>query len=397
MLNVETGMNPALFERSSAGRCALQRKEGYQAFIPNPLPPVLALDWELAALLAEANARVGELSGMGRQLPNPHLLISPYIRREATLSSRIENTQAGMDDLFYFEADTSEPPRVPDVKEVHNYVLALQYGIERVKTLPLSGRLVREIHKHLMEDIRGSYATPGEFRRTQNWIGFPGCTLMDATFVPPPVVEMMDAIANWEKYLNENSVEPVLVQCALMHYQFEAIHPFIDGNGRVGRLLITLMLCERGLLSFPLLYLSAYFEKHRDEYYRRLLAVSQEGDWRGWLEFFLRGVSIQAREACDNADAILGLYKKIQDQIRDSGKAPRHTLRIIEQLFINPVVTIPFLARELKLRNTSVQRCVDHLQKLGILEEVTGQRRNRHFVAFELLEILAGKQIEEKT
>jgi len=387
-------MDPVRFKHSTAGRC-VRKPEDYWAFIPNPLPPQLALDWELASLLAEANARVGELSGAGRLLSNPHLLIQPYIRREAVLSSRIENTQAGMDDLFFFEADESDPPRAPDVREVANYVRTMEYGLERLKTLPVSGRLVREIHEHLMTGVRGGHATPGEFRRTQNWIGPPGCTLMHATFVPPPVEEMHAALSEWEKYLNERPREPPLIQCALMHYQFEAIHPFIDGNGRVGRLLITFLLCERGLLSLPLLYLSAFFERYRDEYYRRLLAVSQEGDWRGWIEFFLRGVATQAQEACDNAGAILNLHEEVQNQVRAAGKAPRHTLRIVDRLFKIPVVAVSVLAKELDLQYSSVKRGIDFLQGLGVLREVTGQQRNRLYMAPKLIDILVGRPPSE--
>ena len=382
------------FEQSTAGRCVRQPEE-YWAFIPNPLPPQLELDWDLAGLLAEANARVGELSGAGRLLSNPHLLIQPYIRREAVLSSRIENTQAGMDDLFFFEADESEPPRVPDVREVANYVHAMEYGLERLKSLPVSGRLVREIHQRLMSGVRGGHATPGEFRRSQNWIGSPGCTLMQATYVPPPVPDMMDALSAWEKYLNEAPKEPPLIQCALMHCQFEAIHPFLDGNGRVGRLLITFLLCERGLLSLPLLYLSAFFEKHRDEYYRRLLAVSRQGDWRGWIEYFLRGVATQAKDASDNAGAILDLNQEIQDRVRAAGNAPRHTLRIVDRLFRNPVVSVSNLAKELDLQYKSVQRGLEFLQDLGILKEVTGQRRNRLYLSPTLIDILIGRPVSE--
>ncbi len=385
-------MDPIQFEQSTAGRC-VQQPEGYWAFIPNPLPPHLDLDWELAGLLAEANARVGELSGAGRLLSNPHLLIQPYIRREAVLSSRIENTQAGMDDLFFFEADESEPPRIPDVREVANYVRAMEYGLERLKTLPVSRRLVREIHEQLMNGVRGGHARPGEFRRTQNWIGPARCTLMQATYVPPPVGDMTEALSAWEKYLNEAPREPPLIQCALMHYQFEAIHPFIDGNGRVGRLLITFLLYERGLLSLPLLYLSAFFERYRDEYYRRLLAVSQQGDWRGWIEYFLRGVATQAQEACDNAGAILDLNQEIQNQVRTAGKAPRHTLRIVDRLFKNPVVSVSNLAKELKLQYPSVQRGIEFLQGLGVLEEVTGQRRNRLYMSPRLINILIERQV----
>lgn len=383
-------MNPESFKDSTAGRCILT-PTGFHAFVPNPLPPKLEVDWELTNLLSEANVRLGELSGSGRLLPNPHLLIQPYLRREAVLSSRIENTVAGMDDLFFFEADESEPPHAPDVREVANYVRALEYGLKRIKELPISGRLVREIHEHLMKDVRGGNIpnAPGEFRRSQNWIGPPGCTLMEATFVPPPVNEMQEALAAWEKYLNTTPREPVLIQCALMHYQFEAIHPFVDGNGRVGRLLITFLLCERGVLSQPLLYLSAFFERHRDEYYRRLLAISEKGDWRGWIEFFLRGIIVQSKEALENANAILDLHANMMGKIQ-SKKTPHTARRIIDHLFGNPIISIHGLSRLWGLEYLTIQRGVRYLENAGILKEITGQRRNRLFVASQLLELLTG-------
>ena len=251
-----------------------------------------------------------------------------------------------MDDLFYFEADETEPPHAPDVREVANYVRAMEYGLERLKELPISGRLIREIHEILMTNIRGghSHTTPGEFRTSQNWIGPPGCSLMDSTFVPPPVEEMKEAFALLEKYLNTSPREPLLIQCAMMHYQFEAIHPFIDGNGRVGRLLIPFLLCERGVLSQPLLYLSSFFEHYRDDYYRRLLAVSREGDWRSWVEFFLRGVITQSQEGLTSAKAILDLHAEFREAIRS--KRPPHTAsRILDQLFTNPVLSVAKLLK----------------------------------------------------
>jgi Fic family protein len=383
----KTFMDAEVFKSSTAGRC-FRTTAGYWAFLPNPLPPPLELDWDLARLISEADQALSELSGAGRRLPNPHLLIQPYIRREAVMSSRIENTQAGLEDLFLFEADESEPPKVPDVREVANYVRAMEYGLERLTELPISCRLIREIHKKLMDDVRGGHATPGEFRRSQNWIGPPGCTLNEATFVPPPVDEMNEALSQWERYLHDADTRPALVQCALMHYQFEAIHPFLDGNGRVGRLLITFFLCVRGCLAQPLLYLSAFFEKYRDEYYRRLLAVSQNGDWRGWIEFFLRGVAIQSREALEDTRAILDLHEKMRLSLAKDSKIPKLTHRLIDHLFKNPVVSISLLADVWDVPYPTVQRAVIRLQKLGILTEWTGQRRNRLFVAKDLMNLL---------
>jgi Fic family protein len=379
-------MNPEDFQASSAGWC-IRTLQRYWAFVPHPLPPQLTLDWELVRLLSEADRALSELSGAGRLLPNPHLLIGPYMRREAVLSSRIENTHAGMSDLFLFEADDTEPLRVPDVKEVANYMHAMDHGLARLKELPISIRLVREIHQRLMEGVRGEYGTPGDLRQSQNWLGPPGCTLNTATYVPPPVEEMIEALGAWEKYVHTDAKEPLLVQCALMHYQFEAIHPFIDGNGRVGRLLITFFLCERGVLSQPLLYLSAFFERYRDEYYRRLLAVSQSGDWRGWVEFFLRGIAVQAREALEGANQILDLYARYRAML-GTKRVPQAALRLIDHLFISPVVSVTRLAQGWKVPFPTVQKGVGRLVELGILTEMTRQRRNRLYVAYELLEIL---------
>ncbi len=379
-------MHPEDFEASPAGRC-IRTPRGYWAFVPHPLPPSLELNWSLVRLLSEADRALSELAGAGRLLPNPHLLIGPYMRREAVLSSRIENTQAGMGDLFFFEADETEPPKAPDVREVANYVQALDYGLTRLQELPISTRLVREIHERLMAGVRGEYGTPGEFRRSQNWIGPPGCTLHDATYMPPPVDEMHEALSAWEKYLHTEADEPLLVQCALMHYQFEAIHPFLDGNGRVGRLLIPFFLCERGALSQPLLYLSAFFERYRDEYYHRLLAVSQTGNWRGWLEFFLRGIAIQAKEALLGANQILDLHARYRGML-GTKRVPQAALRLLDQLFINPVVSVGRLAQAWHLPFPTVQKGVTRLVDLKILTEVTGQRRHRLFVAHELLAML---------
>lgn len=258
-------MNPETFKNSTAGKCIrTMGHSSYWAYVPHPLPPKIEMDWELANLLSGADTKLGQLSGAGQLLTNPNLLINPFIRREAVMSSRIENTQSGLEDLFLFEADETEPSPMSDVREIHNYVRAMEHGIERLQELPISARLICEIHGILMKGVRGEHATPGLMRTSQNWIGNPGCTLMDATYVPPPVPEMQRCFSGLERYIHSNPQAPALIQCALVHYQFEAIHPFIDGNGRIGRLLITLMLLERELLSQPLLYLSDFFEQHRE-------------------------------------------------------------------------------------------------------------------------------------
>lgn len=382
-------MNPDEFRNSPTGR-VVRTPQGYWSFIPNPLPPAIEYDSQSVALLSDADRGLGELAGIGQLLPNPHLLIGPYIRREAVLSSRIEGTQASLSDLFYFEAADEEPPRAPDLQEVRNYVLAMEYGIKRVRRLPLSLRLVREIHARLMRGVRGEHRRPGEFRQMQNWIGPPGCTLNEATFVPPPVGEMNEALGRWERFLHEVNQIPPLIQCALMHYQFEAIHPFLDGNGRVGRLLITFFLCQRGHLRQPLLYLSAFFERHRDEYYNRLLEVSKSGDWVGWIRFFLRGIATQASDAVRNADQIISLHRRYREQLQ-MRKASATTLAVIDQLFLNPYVTVARLSERLNVSYPTVQGIINRLAGDGIVREITGRHWRRVYCAEALLRILEGE------
>ncbi len=383
-------MKPEDFTKSTAGQC-IKTPQGYWAFVPKPLPPKIDYPLSLVNLLSDAERALGELSGMGRLLPNPHLLIHPCVRREAVLSSRIEGTQASLDDLFLFEAVPSRERLESDVRELHNYVSAMEYGLERVKELPISCRLVQEIHKCLVEGVRGSHSTPGEFRTRQNWIGPPGCLLNQATFVPPPVQEMKDAMSDWEKYLHSEPSESPLVQCALMHYQFEAIHPFVDGNGRVGRLLITFFLCERGYLPQPLLYLSAYFERNRAEYYDRLLRVSTVGDWHGWLEFFLRGVATQAKDAIDWSAQLMELHEKYRQRLLGR-KVPKGTHGIVDELFVNPYVTITAASERWDISYPTARSAIEKLAEHNILEEVTGRKRDRVYCAKELLGILSGPE-----
>lgn len=273
-----------------AGRY-LKQASGYTAFVPAPLPPdpPVKIDLELSRLLSEADRALGRLDGVATVLPNPDLFVSMYVRQEAVLSSQIEGTQSTLEDVLQFEIDSKGRDFPKDIREVVNYVRAMNFGLERLKTLPLSLRLIREIHGKLLEGVRGSTRTPGEFRTKQNWIGPAGCTLSNATFVPPPVPEMQAALDNAEKFLHDNSL-PLLIQCGLAHAQFETIHPFLDGNGRVGRLLVTFLLCQKRALERPLLYLSHYLKEHRAEYYDRLMAIRNDGDWEEWLMFFVRGV-----------------------------------------------------------------------------------------------------------
>jgi Fic family protein len=383
-------MDPELFRNSPAG-CAVHVTRGdYWAYVPNPLPPTLVWTSELVADLSAADQALGQLAGLGLMLPNPHILIAPFIRREAVLSSQIEGTQASLSDLYAYEAvQLSLFDRPSDVREVHNYVRALEYGLEHLSSLPLSLRLIRELHEHLMAGVRGERQTPGEFRRRQNWIGPPGCTLNDATFVPPPVAEMKQALGAFEEFLQADSRLPSLIRLGLIHYQFEAVHPFLDGNGRVGRLLITLLLCAWGLLPQPLLYLSVYFEAHRQEYYDHLLDVSQRGAWEAWLRFFLRGVAEQSRDAVIRAGRLQVLREQYHRRFQTMRAAAR-LLQVVDLLFIRPILGIPQVAEALGVSHQSASRYVDTLEAAGVLREITGRARNRVYRADEVLQAVEG-------
>jgi Fic family protein len=374
------------FSSEIAGTCRMTPK-GYLAFFPAPLPPAMAMDWPLAALLSEADRAMAELSGAGQLLPNPHLLLRPYLRREAILSSRIENTIAEMEELALFEAQEDEEPQRPDVREVANYVQALETGLSRLDSLPISSRLICELHGILLGDVRGGEIskTPGEYRRSQNWIGHPGATLAEATFVPPPPEEMQQALGSWENYLNADTKEPMLVKMAFLHYQFEAIHPFLDGNGRIGRLLITLFLCSRKCLSQPLLYLSGFFDETRDDYYRLLLGVSRHGRWREWLEYFLRGVRQQAKTALADTQRVLYLYESYREKLKRAKRPPEAASIILDELFGNPVFSISRYCVRTKIPFQKISRGAEFWVAQGLLREITGQKRHRLFVAAELL------------
>jgi len=374
------------FKESASGRL-LRNERGYWAFVPNPLPPAIPASWELAAVTSQADRALSRLAGAGQNLPNPHLLIHPFMRREAVLSSRIEGTQASLADLLLFEGSKENLQRTPDVREVFNYVLALEQTRERMKKLPLSLRLIREMHARLLQGVRGERLTPGEFRRSQNWIGPPGCTLNEATFVPPPVTEMQHALGDLETYLHADSSFPPLIRLAMIHYQFEAIHPFLDGNGRIGRLLLVLLLELEGLLPLPLLYLSAYFERNRQEYYHHLLAVSQAGAWERWITFFLRGVTEQAQDALRRSQRLLDLrqqYTKRFQSARSSGLLQK----LVDQLFSSPAISIGMAASVLGITWTAAQHHVRNLVLAGILKQVGSGKRNRLFMASKILAIL---------
>ena len=377
-------MDIALFKNSPSGRLT-RTSGGYWAFVPNPLPPKIEWDNALVSVVSRADIAVGTLSGLGETLPNPHLLIYPFVRREAVMSSRIEGTRSSLSDLLLFEATKIERQR--DVKEVQNYVSAMEYGLKRLNELPLSLRFIRELHSILMEGVRGEHATAGEFRQSQNWIGPPGCALNEATFIPPPVTEMQECLNQLEKFLHTEKGLPLLVQLALIHYQFEAVHPFLDGNGRIGRLLITLFLCQRGVLTKPLLYLSAFFERHRQEYYDLLLKISQEGAWREWIEFFLRAVVEQSGDAVSRARRLLDLHHTYTQVSREKKLSPTAG-QLIELIFMRPLLNARAAQEYLNVTFPAAQKALNALVEIEILAEITGGKRNRVYAAKEILEVL---------
>ncbi len=353
--------------------------------MPAPLPPKLDLTPDLLAAASEASLFLGRLSGHGSQLQNPHLLIRPFVRREAVLSSRIEGTQATLGELLADEAGAAVDRAPDDLKEVRNYVVALEKGVARLKDLPLSLRLVRELHQTLMKSVRGDSAAPGEFRRIQNWIGPPGATVANARFVPPPPNELAACLDAWEKNLHARELPPLL-HIALLHYQFEAIHPFIDGNGRVGRLLITLFLIEREILPSPLLYLSAFFEATRRDYYDLLTAVSHRGEWEPWVLYFLRGVGHQAKDALRRVERINGLRETWRRRL--ASRQTKTVMALVDRITANPFVTINGAAKDLGIAFTTAQRAIDALVAHKILRQTDDARRGRVYVAKSLLDIL---------
>ncbi len=375
------------FRSTKAGK-AIRTRNGYWAFLPAPLPP--DLDWSPALLtaLSDAERELAKLTTVAGNFPFPRLLIQPFIRREAVLSSRIEGTRASLTDLYNYEsAQMSFLEQDDDVREVHNYVLALDYGLERLQTLPVSQRLIRELHARLMEGARGGQFTPGEFRKTQNWIGAAGSTIETATYVPPPVDEMKNALGAMEAFIHADTELPALVRAGLIHYQFEAIHPFLDGNGRVGRLLIMLLLQEWGVLSQPLLNLSAYFEHYRQEYYDHLLAVSQHGKWEEWLRFFLRGVSAQAQDSIFRMTRLQGIRTRYEELVQADNN-PQRMSAVIDFLFSRPILTLRQLETALDIPYMAAKRYVDKLVEAGVLKETTGHARNRVFMAHEVFQAL---------
>ena len=358
---------------------------GYRAYVPAPAPPPLEWSESLTLSLSSADRAIGRLAGEGRRLPNPHILIRPFVRREAVLSSRIEGTQATLGELLAAQAGAVVERNPDDLHEVGNYVTALEYGLERLETLPVSLRLVRELHERLMRGVRGEVATPGEFRRSQNWIGPPGSTLNGATYVPPPPSELMPCLDAWERFLHDETLPP-LVHAAIAHSQFEAIHPFLDGNGRVGRLLITLLLVARGVIPSPLLYLSAWFQATREEYYARLNGVTERGEWEEWLTYFLRGVALQSEDAVDRIERLDDLLSGWKRQL--AGGRSRLPERALDLFAENPFWTVGGVADRLEVAFTTAQRTIARLEAAGIVAQLGEARRNRVYCAGAVLDVL---------
>lgn len=373
---------PELEARSTRAGRYIRQISGYSAFVPVPLPPLptLRLEGELQAVLSAADRALGRLDGAIGTLPDPDLFVFMYVRKEAVLSSQIEGTQSSLDNLLEAEAEMYDPRRPRDVGEVLNYVRAMNLGIERLKELPVSLRLIREIHRELLQGVRGAERQPGEVRTSQNWIGPAGCVLADAIFVPPPPSEVAAALSDWESFLHAQHGLPPLVEIGLAHAQFETIHPFLDGNGRLGRLLITFLLCEREILLRPVLYLSHYFRRNRQTYYDRLQAVRDEGDWESWMRFFLQGVLEVSNESASTVRRINQLREHDRALIgREFVRGAGSALRILEFLYSRPIVTVTELAEVGGVTFQAANTLAKRLGELGILQEVTGHARNRRF------------------
>jgi len=358
---------------------------GYKAFVPHPLPPIFKWNTQIVNALSRADFLLGKLAREGSKLPNPHLLIRPFITREAVLSSKIEGTQATIGEILAANAGIHVKRNPDDLQEVQNYIEALDYALKRLNDLPLSLRLIKEIHLHLMQGVRGAHATPGEFRRSQNWIGSPGCTLNTAKFVPPSTDYLMDCLGELEKFLHNRQLPP-LIHTALCHYQFEAIHPFLDGNGRIGRLLIILLLIEQKVLPTPILYLSAFFEATRDEYYRQLYDVSAKGTWNEWLIYFLNGVAIQTEDVLSRAERINELLNNWKIQVASSTTSI--PVLIVQHLAVNPFLTTKVMAEELKVAFSTAKRSIQKLEELKIIQQINDNKREKVYCATKILEIL---------
>ena len=365
--------------------------KGYRAFVPKPLPPdrPIKFDDETQLLLSKADRALARLDGITTVLPNPDLFISMYVKKEALLSSQIEGTQASMQGILEFEAHLIPKEDINEVKQVINYIKAMNYGLEKIREFPMSIRLIKEVHKVLLEGTRGKHRTPGEFKKSQNWLGPPGSTIINATYVPPPP-DMMDSLMNdLDKYLCAEDRMPDLVRIALIHAQFETIHPFLDGNGRIGRLLITLYLIWKKILTKPTLYLSFYLKKNRPEYYDLLMMVRTEGDWEEWIKFFLKGIHTTCGEATNTAHEIIKLKERLLIKIYENHITSIYAVRLLDLLFEAPLISVNNAIDVLKISAVAVNELIKKFLQIGILKEITGKERYRKYMFKDYVEIIA--------
>ncbi len=363
---------------------------GYKAFFPSSLPPdpPIGMDHFLNQLLSDANIALGRLDTMGFLLPNVDHIIAMYVRKEALLSSQIEGTQASLEDIFEYESH-APVHNIEDVQEVVNYIQALNHGLKRIEEFPMSIRLIKEIHQLLLANSRGKEKTPGEFRKSQNWIGPGGSTLKNASFVPPPPLEAVDAMGELELFLHRENELPVLIACALIHYQFETIHPFLDGNGRLGRLLITFFLCWKKVMNRPLLYLSYFFKMHRQEYYDRLNLVREQGDFEQWIAFFLKGVIWTSDSALQTIKIVLAISEKHKKLLIQKKVPSPLAIPLLELLFIKPILSVKEVSDHFQVSYPTAQTLVNQLESLEILKEITGKKRARRYSYWEYLDTLS--------
>jgi Fic family protein len=358
----------------------------YKYFMPNPPPSHIQMDEKLTFTLSEASANLGKLSGAGELLPNPHILISPYIAKEAVLSSKIEGTQASLSDVMKYSVSKETEKDARDIEEVINYLKALQYGLKYIKKRDIDLKLISEMHGILLKNVRGENKNPGEFRKVQNWIGRRGTNLGNATFIPPAAEVLEGPLYDFISYITKKNI-PILIQAALMHHHFEVIHPFRDGNGRIGRVLITLFLCKRGSLSEPLLYLSSYFERNRTEYYRRLLEVSQESKYEEWVNFFLKGVKELSIDSLQRVRKLTVLREKYID-ILTRRRSVQNSIRALDILFSNPYTSVTDLQEKLDLTYPTAKKAIEYLEKYNIVREITGKERYKVYCATEIIDII---------
>ena len=377
-------------QKNRAGRYVMQ-SAGYRAYIPKSLPPMPPIKYngELRNLLSEADRALAKLDGIATVLPNTELFIAMYVKKEALLSSQIEGTQASLEGVLRFEANLEPSEDINEIKEVVNYIKAMNYGISRLQDLPMSNRLIKKIHEILIKGTRGTHKTPGEFRKTQNWLGAPGANLLEATFIPPPPDALMDLLFNLEKFIHQKDEIPPLIKISLIHAQFETIHPFLDGNGRVGRLLITFYLYWEKILSRPLLYLSFYLKKNRIEYYDSLMKIRLDGNWEGWIKFFLKGIKEVSEEAANSAKEIIILKDTLLKTLFDHKISSIYAVGFLNLLFIKPIITSDEkLIKELKVSKETANQLIKKFEKLKILREISGKKRYKKYIFSEYINII---------